>query len=50
MPLTWEELGNAHPLDFTIANAARRLAETGDRWQDALRNKQDLDRVLKRTP
>ena len=48
MPLTWEELTNAHPLDFNIANAARRLAATGDRWKDALNNKQSLESVLKR--
>ncbi|MGH8728888.1 MAG: DNA ligase D, partial [Burkholderiales bacterium] len=28
MPLTWEELANAHPLDFRITNAAERLAKT----------------------
>src|SRR5207247_4754060 len=36
MPLTWEELEKAHPLDFTLTNAAERLARTGDRWRDAL--------------
>ncbi len=49
MPLTWEELANAHPLDFTIANAADRLAETGDRWHDALNRKQDLEGLLNRS-
>jgi bifunctional non-homologous end joining protein LigD len=49
MPLTWDELASAHPLDFTIANAAERLAETGDRWADALTGKQDLEGVLKRS-
>jgi len=48
MPLTWEELAGAHPLDFRIANAADRLAETGDRWSDALKTKQDLEGALKR--
>ncbi len=46
MPLTWDELAGAHPLDFTMANAPQRLAETGDRWQDALTRKQDLERAL----
>ena len=32
MPLTWEELAKAHPLDFRITNAPERLAQTGDRW------------------
>ena len=36
MPLTWDELADAHPLDFRITNAAERLAKTGDRWRDAL--------------
>src|SRR6185295_16149983 len=25
MPLTWEELANAHPLDFRITNIAQRM-------------------------
>jgi bifunctional non-homologous end joining protein LigD len=48
MPLSWEELSKAHPLDFRISNAAERLAATGDRWRDALRRKQSLEGVLKR--
>ncbi|HET7549243.1 MAG TPA: non-homologous end-joining DNA ligase, partial [Usitatibacter sp.] len=48
MPLTWDELAGAHPLDFRIANAMERLVETGDRWADALGRKQDLERALKR--
>jgi bifunctional non-homologous end joining protein LigD len=47
MPLTWDELAGAHPLDFRITNAAQRLAETGDRWRDALKRKQSLESVLK---
>jgi bifunctional non-homologous end joining protein LigD len=47
MPLSWDELAAAHPLDFRIANAIARLAKTGDRWADALRRKQDLERALK---
>ncbi|HEX2199620.1 MAG TPA: DNA ligase D [Burkholderiales bacterium] len=48
MPLTWEELAGAHPLDFTITNAAQRLARTGDRWRDALERKQSLEKALGR--
>jgi bifunctional non-homologous end joining protein LigD len=48
MPLTWEELEKAHPLDFRIANAPERLAVTGDRWKDALKRKQSLERALER--
>jgi bifunctional non-homologous end joining protein LigD len=47
MPLTWEELANAHPLDFRITNVVQRLAETGDRWRDALKRKQNLESVLR---
>ena len=46
MPLTWEELAGAHPLDFRLTNAAQRLAETGDRWRDALEHKQSLEAAL----
>jgi bifunctional non-homologous end joining protein LigD len=48
MPLTWEELANAHPLDFRITNVGERLAETGDRWNDVLKRKQSLERALDR--
>ena len=48
MPLTWEELASAHPLDFRITNVAERLAERGDRWREALKRKQSLERVLDR--
>jgi bifunctional non-homologous end joining protein LigD len=49
MPLTWEELEKAHPLDFRITNAPERLAQTGDRWREALTRKQSLERALGRT-
>ncbi|MBC8118851.1 MAG: ATP-dependent DNA ligase, partial [Burkholderiaceae bacterium] len=48
MPLTWEELANSHPLDFRITNAAERLAKSEDRWRDALKKKQSLERALER--
>ena len=48
MPLTWEELAGAHPLDFRLTNAAQRLAQTGDRWGDALTRKQSLEKALGR--
>lgn len=46
MPLTWDELASAHPLDFRIPNVVKRLSRTGDRWRDALERKQDLARAL----
>ena len=48
MPLAWEELAGAHPLDFRITNAAQRLANGGDRWRDALERKQSLEHALER--
>jgi bifunctional non-homologous end joining protein LigD len=48
MPLSWEELVKAHPLDFRISNAPERLAQTGDRWKDVLTKKQSLERALGR--
>ncbi len=48
MPLAWEELAGAHPLDFRIGNVPQRLARSGDRWRDALDRKQDLEGALKR--
>jgi bifunctional non-homologous end joining protein LigD len=47
MPLTWEELADAHPLDFRISNATERLAQTGDRWRDALQRKLSLEKALR---
>jgi bifunctional non-homologous end joining protein LigD len=48
MPLTWEELASAHPLDFLLTNVPERLAKSGDRWQDALSRKQSLEKALAR--
>jgi bifunctional non-homologous end joining protein LigD len=48
MPLTWDELAKAHPLDFRLTNAAEFLADSTDRWRDALARKQSLEHALKR--
>ena len=48
LPLDWEELAGAHPLDFRITNVVERLAQTGDRWRDALAKKQSIERALRR--
>jgi len=50
MPLSWEELAKAHPLDFRLTNALNRLERTGDRWQNSLRDKQSLEQALERSP
>ena len=49
MPLSWDELASAHPLDFRITNVPQRLQRTGDRWTDALERKQSLEKALERT-
>jgi bifunctional non-homologous end joining protein LigD len=49
MPLGWEELAGAHPLDFRLTSVAERLAQTGDRWKDALVRKQSLEKALNPT-
>src|SRR5689334_25004621 len=49
MPLTWEELAGAHPLDFRLSNVPQRLAQAGNRWRDVLERKQSLERALEQT-
>ena len=49
MPLTWEELEAAEPADFSLRNwrdVLRRLEKSGDRWHDALSEKQSLTRAF----
>jgi bifunctional non-homologous end joining protein LigD len=46
MPLTWEELEAAEPLDFTMSNVLARLEKAGDRWHDAFLNKYSLARAF----
>ena len=48
MPLTWEQLEAAEPMDFTIRNVLTRLEKSGDRWHDALSAKHDLSQALGR--
>jgi len=48
MPLTWEELAHAHPLDFRITNVAERVARDADRWAEALTRKHSLQGALGR--
>lgn len=42
MPLTWEQLEAADPMDFTMQNVLSRLAKSGDRWHDSLSSKHSL--------
>jgi bifunctional non-homologous end joining protein LigD len=46
MPLSWEELEAAEPMDFTIRNVPARLEKNGDRWHDVLELKQSLTKAF----
>jgi bifunctional non-homologous end joining protein LigD len=46
MPLSWEELEAAEPMEFTLGNVPIRLEKTGDRWHDALEIKQSLTKAF----
>jgi bifunctional non-homologous end joining protein LigD len=46
MPLAWDELPDAQPHDYTLANVGAMLAERGDMWSDILDRKQDLAKLL----
>ena len=46
MPLSWEELEAAEPMDFSIDNVVARLEKTGDRWHDVLELKQSLTQAF----
>ena len=46
MPLTWQELEAAEPMDFTIKDVPSRLEKTGDRWHDVLELKQSLTQAF----
>jgi bifunctional non-homologous end joining protein LigD len=46
MPLTWEELEAAEPLDFRVGNVLDRLEKATDRWHDVLASKQSLTRAF----
>ena len=46
MPLTWEELEAAEPLDFRVGNVLERLERTRDRWHDVFASKQSLTRAF----
>jgi bifunctional non-homologous end joining protein LigD len=48
MPLTWEELESAEPLDFTLDNVIPRLESQGDRWHDLPNAKQSLAQAFGR--
>jgi bifunctional non-homologous end joining protein LigD len=46
MPLAWEELEAAEPLDFRVGNVLERLEKGRDRWHDLFLSKQSLTRAF----
>ncbi|MGH8138226.1 MAG: non-homologous end-joining DNA ligase [Steroidobacteraceae bacterium] len=42
MPISWQQLESARPMDFTVSNVLGRLEKSGDRWHDVLSEKQSL--------
>jgi DNA primase len=46
MPVTWEELEEIYPTDFTLLTAPERLERHGDAWAGILGAKQSLPDVL----
>jgi DNA primase len=46
MPVSWTELGQIYPTEFTLRTVPPLLAERGDRWADILDAKEDLDAIL----
>ena len=46
MPLSWEELEAAEPMDFTIKDVPSRLEKHGDQWHDVLEIKQSLTKAF----
>ena len=45
-PVTWEELEQVHPADFTIATIPERLNTVGDPWKDMYRNPGSIGTLL----
>ena len=48
MPVTWDQLEEIYPTDFTIHTVPGVLEEDGDPWAKVLSSKQDLDALLQR--
>jgi bifunctional non-homologous end joining protein LigD len=48
MPIGWDDLKSVKPEDFTLLNAAKLLAGTGDRFRGMFETDQSLDLILER--
>jgi len=45
MPVSWRELSNLFPTDFTILNT-HIIKKSWNTWNDILQNKQDINKIL----
>ncbi|HEY9757763.1 MAG TPA: non-homologous end-joining DNA ligase [Oculatellaceae cyanobacterium] len=45
-PVSWDELNNIYPTDFTMRSVPERLESKGDLWSDILEHKHDLMAML----
>jgi bifunctional non-homologous end joining protein LigD len=48
-PVTWDELNDIYPADFTIQTLPSRLKKVGDLWSDILSQKNDLQSLAAST-
>ena len=46
MPLSWNELDDIHPPDFTLKSVPDFTKGKKDEWEGVLKNKQDLGKIL----
>ena len=46
MPLQWEDLRTAYPLDFRIGSVRERLTALRDLWRELPSTRQHIERVL----
>jgi bifunctional non-homologous end joining protein LigD len=46
MPVSWQELTDASPQDFTMQSLAKRLSKRDDPWRDLLRCRQSVENAL----
>ena len=46
MPISWDELDQIYPTDFTLHTAPDRLDVTGDPWARMLEQRQDLGAII----
>ena len=48
MPVTWDQLEEIYPTDFTIHTVPDLLEQEGDPWAEILSSKQDLEALVQR--